>query len=75
MILKQYRIRANRDAEAKRLRAEGYSVRLSSSRNQLLHPMYVEEDRANLRPEEYGFGNTIYKTHYAALYTLEATLE
>jgi hypothetical protein len=73
MILKHYRIRANRDAEAKRLRAEGYIVRLSSARNQLIHPMYMEEDRADLSPEECGFGNTIYSTHYPVLYALEAT--
>lgn len=69
---KLYMSKKNRDKRARELKAQGYAVRRSSMRNQLLHPMYVEdyeqETGRSLRPEDKAFGNTIYKTHFAALY-------
>ncbi len=60
--------KAKRDAKAKELQAQGYRTRRSSMTNQLLHPMYVEDWPTKLTPAECGFGNTIYKTHFAKLY-------
>ncbi len=67
MTSKLFKSRSLRDAEAKRLKAEGYKTYRTSTRNQLLHPQYVEDEAEYLR-EQTGFGNTVYKTHYAVLY-------
>lgn len=44
----------------------------------LLHPMYVddyeEETGRKLTEDEKGFGNTIYRTHFAKLYFIEKKL-
>jgi len=61
----------NRDVKAKELQSQGLTVVRSSTSNQLLHPMYVEDYPRKLSPEECGFGNTIYKTHFAKLYIVE----
>lgn len=37
---------------------------------QQLHPMYVE-DFTGPEKEQTGFGNTVYRTYFAVLYTLE----
>ena len=63
--------RANREKEFKRLKQEGFNVRRSSTRNQLLHPMYVEDYPRKISEEEKGLGNTIYKTHFSVLYIIE----
>jgi len=66
-----YQNRANRDRRARELKAQGYlGVRRSSIRNQLLHPQYVEDAPEHLRSQT-GFGNAVYKTHFAALYHVE----
>lgn len=62
--------KTNRDARARELKADGVKVTKSSIRNQLIHPMYVEDRKAGLTAEDCGFGNTIYKTHFAVLYEL-----
>ena len=61
----------NRDRKAKELQQEGLQVRRSSISNQLLHPMHVEDYPRKLSPEECGFGNTIYKTHFSKLYEVK----
>ena len=66
-----FQSRENRDAKAKVLQAEGHTVRRSSISNQLLHPQYLEDYGRELSREECGFGNTIYKTHFAKLYEVE----
>jgi len=66
--------RKNRDAAWKALGGKTSGWTRSSIRNQLLHPMYVEdyekETGRTLQAEDKGFGNTIYKTPFAVLYTL-----
>lgn len=67
--------RKTRDAEFKRLQSEGYNVSRYSTRNQLLHPQYVEdyekETGVTLTHQDMGFGNTIYKTHFSVLYGIQ----
>ena len=63
-----YADRANRDAMWRKLKGMGYPATRSSVRNQLIHPMYVEDRKGGLTAEDCGFGNTIYKTHFAVLY-------
>jgi len=60
----------NRDKRARELRAQGHKVRKSSWRNQLVHPAYIE-DFAGPEAQDTGFGNTVYKTHFSALYCVE----
>jgi len=57
-----------RNQRAKELRTRGHNVRKSSVRNQLLHPMYIEDYPRQLTSEERGFGNTLYKTYFKVLY-------
>ena len=66
-----YMNKDNRDVAARELQAQGYMVRRSSTSNQLLHPMYLEDYPRQLSPAECGFGNTIYKTYFAKLYSVE----
>ena len=68
---KLYLDKATRDQQAKELTAEGYTVRRYSTRNQLLHPMYVEDYPRQLSAEEKGFGNTLYNTYFAVLYGID----
>jgi hypothetical protein len=60
-----YQNKANRDAKAKELKSQGYVVKKSSIRNQLLHPQYVDDYEGHV---DTGLGNTMYKTHFAVLY-------
>jgi hypothetical protein len=61
----------NRDRRAKELKSQGYTVFRSSIRNQLLHPQYIEDWGEEISEADRGIGNTIYKTHFAALYHLD----
>ncbi len=61
----------NRDSKARELQEQGYTVKRSSISNQLLHPQYVSDYPRKLSPEECGFGNTVYKTHFVKLYEVE----
>ena len=70
-INKLFMNRKNRDNEFKRLKTQGHNVRRSSTRNQLLHPMYDEDWPYPISNEDKGFGNTIYKTHFSVLYSIE----
>lgn len=66
-----YADKANRDNRAKELKAQGFFVKRSSSRNQQIHPQYVEDRKAGLSVEDCGFGNIIYKTMFSVLYDVE----
>lgn len=47
--------------------------RRTSHRNQLLHPMYVEDYEKEMRKltnEDKGFGNNLYKTYFSVLYEI-----
>lgn len=72
MILEYYMDLKKRNKRAKELTKQGYSVRKSSTHNQQLHPMYVRDWPEKLSAADKGFGNTIYKTHFAVLYKLIA---
>ena len=70
-----YMNKANRDAAFKAMSPEDRRThRRTSWRNQLLHPMYVEdyekETGHTLAKEDKGFGNTVYRTHFSVLYEI-----
>lgn len=64
---KLYKNKINRDAEFKKLKAEGYGVKKYSVRNQQIHPEYIEDELPELRKQT-GFGNMVYNTFYSVLY-------
>jgi len=57
-----------RDEVFRILRKRNVKCRKTSIRNQLLHPEYVADYEGRV---ETGFGNTMYKTHFSALYSIE----
>ena len=67
-----YLNKETRDAKAKELKDQGISIQKSSVRNQLLHPQcvndYAQETGIVITSADCGFGNIIYKTHFAVLY-------
>jgi len=65
-----YASKERRDTRAKELKALGQTVKKSSMRNQCLHPMYLADERDHIAQEDLGFGNTLYKTMYPAIYTV-----
>lgn len=72
---KLYMSKENRDKAWKQLPPEVRAkCRRTHVKNQLLHPQYVEdyeqETGHKLTPQEKGFGNVIYKTHFAVLYEI-----
>ena len=71
MVNELYLDKTKRDQRARELREQGVRVRRFSTRNQLLHPQYVEDYPRKLTSEECGFGNTIYKTYFAVLYGID----
>lgn len=71
-----YMNKENRDKALKNmLPEEKKRHKKSSIRNQLLHPMYIldyeKETGIVLTEADKGFGNTIYKTQFAAIYSIE----
>jgi hypothetical protein len=65
----------NRDKAYKEIpKNKRKNFKRSNVRNQLLHPMYVEDYEEvtgrKLTPADKGFGNTVYKTHFSVLYIL-----
>ena len=65
----------NRDREFYNIpKEERHNYRRSSQRNVLMHPMYVddytEETGIALTRADKGFGNNIYKTRFATIYTI-----
>jgi len=61
----------NRDAVFRRVKELAPNVNWNrrSIRNQLLHPQYVADAEEYLRAQT-GFGNTVYRTAWAALYSV-----
>lgn len=64
----RYQSRENRDRHAADLRAAGYRVRKSSSRNVCLSPDYVADYSGTPTPNGFG-GNA--PTYFARVYTVE----
>lgn len=69
MILETYQDLTKRNARAKELKSQGYSVLKRSSSGSQLHPEYVTDYQGTF---ETGFGNTDYLTTWGKLYHLEA---
>lgn len=69
MNRERYSDRAKRDARARELSRQGYRVRRYSTRNQLIHPMYLED----LKDTPAAHSIYAYKTPFAAVYTVEWT--
>ena len=66
---KLYISKDERDAEYKRLKAEGVkNLKRYTTGPQLIHPQYIEDYPRTLSPEECGFGNTLYETEFSYLY-------
>jgi len=63
--------RKNRDLKFRELKNSWRMVKKSSTRNQLLHPMYVEDLKGKLTKQDRGFGNTLYKTYFKVLYGIK----
>jgi hypothetical protein len=65
----------NRDAEFKRLGGTAAGYKKTSMRNQLLHPMHLEDYEKEtghvLSESDKGFGNGIYRTYFKAVYSIE----
>lgn len=69
---KTFMVKANRDRFWRNLSKEAKTkLRRTSMRNQLLHPMYVDDYPRALSKEETGFGNTLYRTYFSAIYLIE----
>ena len=62
--------KANRDKLYRELLAKGESVRRVTYSNQLTHPMYIS-DFVGAEKNDTGLGNTVYKTHFSKIYTIE----
>ena len=70
-IYETFMKKENRDVRFKELKTQGYKITRTSTRNQLLHPMYVKDYPRETSQVEKGFGNPIYKTHFSHLYSIE----
>lgn len=71
MIYELYMKKENRDKRYKELKKEGRIVRRFSDKNQLLHPMYVEDYPNKEIKEDCNIGNSYYKTQFSILYGIE----
>ena len=60
-----------RNRRAKELKAEGYTVKMSSFGPAEMHPMYIEDLKNTSDGQDTGFGNVVYKTLFARLYRIE----
>lgn len=65
-----YISKARRDAEYRRLRAQGARPTRGRVVNQQLHPQYIRDAREEGVVFEVGFGNTDYRRFWAVLYAL-----
>src|SRR3970040_392874 len=63
-----YQRKENRDRAFTMVKAAGLNARRSTSRNQQIHPEYVEDYVGKI---ETGFGNVMYETLFPVLYVLE----
>lgn len=62
----------NRDNKAKELAKQGIKAKRSSFGSAcLLHPMYLEDLKDSVPPDQMGLGNTMYKTFFKNIYHLE----
>lgn len=66
----QHQLFLSREKRDEAYNAAGRRGRRGVVRNQQLHPMYVE-DFEGPEKDDRGFGNTVYKTHFSKLYTLD----
>lgn len=64
------RLFMSREKRDEAWREGGRRGRRGTVMHQQIHPMYVE-DFEGPEKEQTGFGNTVYKTYFAKLYTLE----
>lgn len=69
-IREHYQDKTRRDARYKELKAQGRNVIRSMSYGSCLHPQYVQ-DYVGVEKNDTGIGNTIYKTYFPKLYTVE----
>jgi hypothetical protein len=67
-IHERFQTKANRDARAKELKAQGYTAIRRSSGPCELHPEYIKDW---VKFVDKGFGNTQYKTYFANTYTVD----
>lgn len=58
----------NRNAVAKLLKSQGYTVKITSDRGSRLHPQYVADFVGTY---ETGFGNCDYMTNWGTLFCIE----
>lgn len=67
-----YMKRENRDRAFNEIpKEERINYVKRSMRNQLMHPMYVDDWPYKLSAADCGFGNSIYQTYFKAIYTIE----
>lgn len=66
-----FREKANRDTKFREVLQTGHRAVRSTTRGQLLHPMYIEDWPERLSEVDLGFGNTLYQTYHAVLYKLD----
>ena len=67
-----FQSKEKRDAKYKELKATGHDVMKSRSVGSLLHPEFIA-DYEGIGKEDNKFGNTLYKTQWGVLYTVETT--
>ena len=60
-----------RDNKVKELKTQGYKVKRTSIRNQLMHPEYITDYPYKISDSDRGFGNELYKTYFSVLYSYE----
>lgn len=69
-IREHYQSKENRDQRYKELKSQGCNVFRTMSKGSCLHPQYVQ-DYEGAAKYDTGFGNTVYKTYFPKLYTVE----
>lgn len=72
MIHENFKNKSNRDIRAKELERLGYDVRVQTFSNQSMHPMYIKDYGKEISLGDRGFGNTVYQTRFAKVYSLDA---
>lgn len=70
MIRLRYMNRVNRDAKFRELKEQGLNVVKTSIRAQLTHPQYIQDWEGEEKYDT-GIGNTVYKTYFKVIYTVE----
>jgi hypothetical protein len=67
-----FQSKEKRDAKYKELKSQGHNLTKSRSTGSILHPEYIA-DYQGIEKEDNKFGNTLYKTEWGVLYSLETT--